>query len=596
MSETAPNRRLAAILATDVVGYSKLMGADETGTLTALKRHREAVFQPSVTRHNGRTFKLMGDGTLVEFASVVDAVKCALDIQSTIAAQTPEDSDGPRIVLRIGVNLGDVIIDDEDVYGDGVNVAARLEPLAEVGGICVSSIVNESVGGRINIAFADGGEVQVKNIQRPIRIWKWAPNGSGTIISAAAEASADGWDGRKSTAEAASIAVLPFDNMSGDPEQEYFSDGISEDIITDLSKVGGLLVIARNSSFAYKGKSVDIRAVVRELGASSILEGSIRRAGNRVRINAQLIDASSGGHLWADRYDRDLTDIFEVQDEVTREIVGALKVALTPAEEARITNAATGNPEAHDALLRGREILTAGLSDADALHEVVQLLNHAIELDPHYAEPYAGLAMAYNFDHLNQWSDAHEDSATRARENAEKAGALDPDNPSAHYALSIVFGVAGDHDKARIETEAALRLNPSFAPAHASRGVFEIFGGDPAGAIPHIEKALRLDPTHGQQSLHFLGLAHLLLGNYETAAATFRERILQFPATDLSRSMLASTLGHLGEIDEAKRVWRELKSLNPDYSFDRHMGNLSFANTAHKDVIADGLSKAGLPD
>ena len=596
MLETPPNRRLAAILATDVVGYSRLMGADETGTLTALKKHREVVFEPSVSRHNGRTFKLMGDGTLVEFASVVDAVKCALDIQTLIAAQAGDDGDGLRIVLRIGINLGDVIIDDEDVYGDGVNVAARLEPLADAGGICVSAIVNESVGGRVDIAFADGGEVQVKNIQRPIRVWKWAPDGSSPAIDAVTAASADRPDDRSATSEAASIAVLPFDNMSGDPEQEYFSDGISEDIITDLSKIAGLLVIARNSSFAYKGKTVDLRAMGRELGAGSILEGSIRRAGNRVRINAQLIDAGSGSHLWADRYDRDLTDIFEVQDEVTREIVGALKVALSPTEEARISTAATKSPEAHDAFLRGREILTAGLSNADAFQDVVQLLSRAIELDPDYAEPYGALAMAYNFDHLNQWSDAHEDSAARALEHAEKAVALDPDNPSAHYALSVVLGIAGEHDRAQIETEAALRLNPSFAPAHASRGVFEIFGGNPAGAIPHIEKALRLDPTHGQQSLHFLGLAHLLLGNYETAAATLRERILQFPGTDLSRSLLASTLGHLGEIDEAKRIWRELKSVNPDYSFDRHMGNLRFGNAADKEVIADGLSKAGLPD
>ncbi len=315
------DRRLAAVLAADVVGYSRLMGADEAGTLAALKLHREKVFDPAVAEHRGRVVKLIGDGTLVEFASVVDAVRCALAIQRAINTQ-PE---GSAIRLRIGINLGDIIIDGDDIYGDGVNVAARLEPLAEPGGVCVSAIVYESVGNRVDVDFRDGGDVAVKNIARPIRIWKWHPDAEVVIAQAAAKLSASAPE----EPEPPSIAVLPFDNMSGDPAQEYFSDGITEDIITDLSKVGGLLVIARNSSFAYKGKSPDIRTVGRELGVKSVLEGSIRRAGNKVRITAQLINAANGAHVWAERYDRDLTDIFEVQDEVTRHIVGALKVKLT---------------------------------------------------------------------------------------------------------------------------------------------------------------------------------------------------------------------------------------------------------------------------
>ena len=311
MAEARNVRRLAAILAADVVAYSRMMAADESGTLAALKRHREAVFDPAVAEHNGRIVKLIGDGTLVEFASVVDAVNCALAIQRTLAA---EIADGPKITLRIGVNLGDIIIDGDDIYGDGVNVAARLEPLAEPGGVCLASIVNESVGTRIDVAFSDGGEVHVKNIDRPIRIWKWHP---GAAAEPARAPKAEPAPAKAERTEKPSIAVLPFTNMSGDQEQEYFSDGITEDIITDLSKVAGLLVIARNSSFAYKGRNVDIRTVGRELGVRSVLEGSIRRAGNRVRITAQLIDAADGGHLWAERYDRDLTDIFAVQDEVT---------------------------------------------------------------------------------------------------------------------------------------------------------------------------------------------------------------------------------------------------------------------------------------
>ena len=347
MVEAHTNRRLSAILAADVVGYSRMMGADEAGTLAALKHHREAVFDPAVAEHNGRVVKLIGDGTLVEFASVVDGVRCAIAIQRAARAQ----AEASGIVLRIGVNLGDVIVDGDDIYGDGVNVAARLEPLADPGGICIASIVSESVGKRVDVNFRDGGEVTVKNIERPIRVWKWHPD----IDPIAQQVRPAQGSSEPSKAERPSVAVLPFTNMSGDFEQEYFSDGISEDIITDLSKVAGLLVIARNSSFAYKGKNPDIRAVGRELGVKSVLEGSIRRAGNRVRITAQLIDAADGGHLWAERYDRDLTDIFAVQDEVTRSIVDALKVALTPSEIARISDSPTRNIEAHDLFLKGRE-------------------------------------------------------------------------------------------------------------------------------------------------------------------------------------------------------------------------------------------------
>ena len=302
MIEERINRKLAAILAADVVGYSRLMGADEAGTLAALKRHREAIFDPAVAAHNGRIVKLIGDGTIVEFGSVVDAVNCALSVQRSGATTPDQSASQPTIVLRIGINLGDVIIEGDDIYGDGVNIAARLEPLAEPGGICVSSIVNESVGNRIDVRFQDGGEISVKNIDRPIRVWKWHP--SATTPTAARSNAAK----PEPNVATASIAVLPFTNMSGDPEQEYFSDGISEDIITDLSKIAGLTVIARNSSFTYKGRSVDIRTVGRDLGVRSVLEGSIRRAGNRVRITAQLIDAdhrraSMGGPL-RPRFDR----------------------------------------------------------------------------------------------------------------------------------------------------------------------------------------------------------------------------------------------------------------------------------------------------
>jgi adenylate cyclase len=398
MVEAHTNRRLAAILAADVVGYSRMMGADEAGTLTSLKLHRETVFDPAVTEHKGRVVKLIGDGTLVEFGSVVDAVRCALSIQRAMKAGAQPNGQG--IVLRIGINLGDVIIDGDDIYGDGVNVAARLEPLAAPGGVCVASIVNESVGSRIDVHFVDGGEVTVKNIDRPIRVWKWHPGSDPVAAQPAPAVAAPG----KAQPEPPSIAVLPFNNMSGDAEQEYFSDGITEDIITDLSKIAGLMVIARNSSFTYKGKSVDIRTVGRELGVRSVLEGSIRRAGNRVRITAQLIDAATGGHVWADRFDRDLTDIFAVQDEVTRQIVDALKVKLTPGEEARIADSPTKNLEAHDLFLQGRALATSPNINGRIYAQAVEFLTRAVALDPGYAQAYAGLALAHVFDFHNRWT------------------------------------------------------------------------------------------------------------------------------------------------------------------------------------------------
>ncbi len=584
MPEERTTRRLAAILAADVVGYSRMMAADEAGTHAALRRHRETVFDPAVAANNGRIVKLIGDGTLVEFASVVDAVNCALAIQRTLANDVAA---GPKITLRIGVNLGDIIIDGDDIYGDGVNVAARLEPLAQPGGVCVASIVNESIGTRIDVKFEDGGEVQVKNIDRPIRIWKWHPGTNSASVPQPA---------KTAKSEQPSIAVLPFNNMSGDPEQEYFSDGITEDIITDLSKVAGLLVIARNSSFAYKGKSVDIRVVGRELGVTSVLEGSIRRAGNRVRITGQLIDAGTGAHLWADRYDRDLTDIFAVQDEVTGEIVKALRVTLTPSEKARIAGSGTTNLEAHDLFLRGREIAIAPTKNRQTFEQSVALFRRAIELDPDYADAYAALAMTYNLDFHNRWTDDPDKSLDIAARLANQAIEKGPNEPFGHYVESVIASFKGDLALATAEAEKALAINPNYAQAHSSRGIIDIYNGEPMLGIPRLELSMRLDPAFVQQYIHFVGLAYLVAGKYEAAAAQFKERILLSPQTDLSRAFYASTLGHLGQVDEARRIWRELKEINPRYDFEGHLGRLPFRKPEDAARIREGLAKAGLPD
>ena len=588
MTDIRINRKLAAILAADVVGYSRLMEADEAGTLRALKQHRETIFDPAVAGHNGRTVKLIGDGTIVEFGSVVDAVNCALAVQRS-SASLPDASSRPRaIVLRIGINLGDVIVENNDIYGDGVNIAARLEPLAEPGGVCVSSIVHESVGNRIDVRFQDGGDISVKNIDRPIRVWRWHPDKTDVAANRSDTANL------APKVETPSIAVLPFANMSGDPEQEYFSDGISEDIITDLSKIAGLMVIARNSSFTYKGRSVDIRDVGRDLGVRSVLEGSIRRTGNRVRITAQLIDATNGAHLWADRYDRDLTDIFAVQDDVTRRIVDALKVTLSPAEKARLADSETPNVDAYDCYLRGRELLALNPKNRERFEQSTKLFMRALELDPSYSQAYAGLSLAYNLDYQNRWSDRPDNSLPLAKYNAELAIEKDPNEPFARQVASWAAMFEKDLDRAKSEADVALSLNPNSSGAYASLGSIHTYSGRPLEAIPALERATRLDPAFRPGHLHFLGMAYLLAGKYETAAAVLRERILLVPGTDFSRVLMASALGHLGDIDEARRIWQELKEINPKYSFNEHFSRQPFKNEEDVRQIAEGLAKAGL--
>jgi adenylate cyclase len=587
MADIRINRKLAAILAADVVGYSRLMGADEAGTLAALKQHRETIFDPAVAAHNGRIVKLIGDGVIAEFGSVVDAVNCALSVQRSNAVAPDQSASQPIIVLRIGINLGDVIIEGDDIYGDGVNIAARLEPLAEPGGVCVSSIVNESVGNRIDVRFQDGGAISVKNIDRPIQVWKWHP---GKMDAAVTRSNA----ANPSPSEAPSIAVLPFANMSGDPEQEYFSDGISEDVITDLSKIAGLMVIARNSSFTYKGRSVDIREVGRDLGVRSVLEGSIRRAGNRVRITAQLIDATNGAHLWADRYDRDLTDIFAVQDDVTRRIVDALKVTLSPAEKARLADSGTPNIDAYDCYLRGRELLALNPKNRERFEQSTKLFMRALELDPGYSQAYASLSLAYNLDYQNRWSDDPDNSLQLAKHNAQQAIEKDPKEPLARQVACWAAMFDKDLGRAKSEVDIALSLNPNSSGAYASLGSIHTYSGRPLEAIPALERATRLDPAFRPGHLHFLGMAYLLAGKYETAVAVLRERILLVPGTDFSRVLMASALGHLGDVEEARRTWQELKDINPKYSFSEHFARQPFKKEENVQRIAEGLAKAGL--
>jgi adenylate cyclase len=587
MAEERVKRKLAAILAADVVGYSRLMGADEAGTLSALKRHREAIFEPAVAAHSGRIVKLIGDGVIAEFGSVVDAVNCALSVQRSDAKRPDQSTSQPTIVLRIGINLGDVIVEGGDIYGDGVNIAARLEPLAEPGGICVSSIVNESVGNRIDVRFQDGGEISVKNIDRPIRVWKWHPN--ATIPTAARSNTAK----PEPHSDTASIAVLPFTNMSGDPEQEYFSDGISEDIITDLSKIAGLTVIARNSSFTYKGRSVDVRAIGRDLGVRSVLEGSIRRAGKRVRITAQLTDAATGAHLWADRYDRDLTDIFEVQDQVVERIVGALAVTLTQGEQQRLRRHGTSNVEAYECWLRARALLTRGTRES--IMEARVMYRRAIEFDLNFAAPHAGLAFAAIAEHASGWVLDSAQALLEAERWARRALELDDEEPVSHMALGNVLLWRRDHEGALAEFRRMIALDPNFAQGHTATGLGLMYAGEPARALEPFAIAMRLDPHYPDIVLHFLAQANFSLGKYEIAAQQLLDRIARNPSTDASRMLLASCYGHLGRAEDARAVWAELLKVNPDFSLMQRARVLPYKNPDDFQRIREGLAKAGLP-
>jgi adenylate cyclase len=588
MAEERLQRRLAAILSADVVGYSRLMGLDEAGTLSRLNALRRELIDPAIAAHSGRIVKLMGDGALVEFASAVDAVTCAIEIQRQLRDHDAGGSETDPIRFRIGINVGDIIIEGDDILGDGVNIAARIEGIAEPGGISISEDAWRQVHGKVAANFVDAGEQSLKNIARPVRVYRldFAPK---------AATASDVPRPMPAQSDKPSIAVLAFNNMSGDPEQEYFSDGISEDIITDLSKLSELHVIARNSSFTYKGKPIDVKQVGRDLGVRYVLEGSVRKAGNRVRVTGQLIDAASGAHIWAERFDRDLTDIFAVQDELTQEIIAALKIKLSGPEKVRIAGGGTKNVDAHDFFLRGRELVIGNKRDREMFTEANAYLRRAIELDPNYAGPYAALAWAYIMDYQNRWSDSPETSLDQAESLVDEAIAKDDKDPFVHYVAALLGLWKKDYERWAHEADRALSLNPNYGHAHLARGLVHVYSGEPVKGIPYIEHAILLDPAQ-QQYRHFLGTAYLVAGNYEAAAAILKERVAITPTTDLSRALLASALGHLGRAEEARQIWRELKEINPRYSYADHFGRLPFRNPADADKITDGLRKAGLAE
>jgi adenylate cyclase len=580
MAEQRMERRLSAILAADIAGYSRLMGADEARTVRDLKGH-QAVVLPMVGEFAGRVIDTAGDGILAEFPSVVNAVKCALAIQSKMAERNSAIEPERRIAFRVGINIGDIVYDEARIYGDGINVAARLEGLAEPGGICISSKVYEEISGRIDLACQDIGEQQLKNIARPVRAYRVRLDG---IASAAAA---------PALPDKPSIAVLPFQNLSGDPEQEYFADGITEDLITDLSKVSGLFVIARNSSFIYKGRSVKVQEIGRDLGVRFVLEGSVRKAGKRVRITAQLIDAVNGGHLWAERFDRDLTDIFSTQDEVVEKIVRALAVTLTRGEERRLRRRGTGNVEAYETWLRARELLVRGTRES--VVEARAMHRRAIELDRNFAAPHAGLALAAISDYVSDWTPDPAQALDEAESWARRAVELNDQEPVSHMALGHVLMWRRDHEGALAEFGRMIALDPNFAQGHTATGQALMYAGRAVEALNPIAMAMRLDPHYAPIVLHILAQANFSLGKYESAAQQLVERIARNPGTDASRMLLASCYGHLGRVEDARAAWAELLKVNPSFSLTQRARVLPYKNAGDFQSIADGLAKAGLP-
>ncbi len=613
-------RKLAAILSADVEGYSRLMGDDEAATVRTITEYREAIAS-TVTRHGGRVVDATGDNVLAEFSSVVDAVQGAVEIQGELRRRNAELPSSRRMRFRIGINLGDVILEGPRLYGDGVNIAARLESLAEGGGICLSGTAYDQVEGKLPFGYDFLGEHTVKNIARPVRVYRLrleprvspvpllgargadrrlVASVAGTIALLAL-VTAGGWVGWRwfrtpapsglALPDKPSVAVLPFANLSGDPAQEYFSDGVTEDLITGLSKVSGLFVIARNSAFTYKGKAVKVGDVGRDLGVRYVLEGGVQRAGSRVRITAQLVDATTGYHVWAERYDREIRDIFALQDEVTREIVRALAVKLAEGEQGRIARVPTGNLEAYDLVLRGTEERRRTTREGNA--EARRLFVKALDLDPEYARAYVGLSWA----HLQSWQflwTTGPDSLDRAQELAERAIALDDTLANAHSLLAQVSLWRKDHDRAIAQAERAVALAPNDADGYETLAEVLAWAGRGEDSLRFIRHAMRLNPHYPFFYLWTLGHAYYLTRRTDDAVDAFRRLVQQNPNFLPAHAYLAALFTELGRHEEAQAAWRQALQLSPETSLAGLQQRLPYRRPADLDRFLTAARKAGL--
>jgi len=580
-------RRLAAILAADVAGYSRLMGADEEGTHERLQAHLRELVNPKIGEHRGRVVKNTGDGFLAEFASVVDAVRCAVEIQRGMIDREPVVPDERHIRFRIGINLGDVIVEEHDIFGDGVNIAARLEGIAEPGGICVSRVVRDQVRDKLDFAFEDLGEQQVRNIARPVRVFRVGAHVAPIEQPLPASPSP------LPLPDTPSIAVMAFTNMSGDPEQEFFADGIAEDIITALSRYPSLFVIARNSSFTYKGSAVDVKQIGRELGVRYVLEGSLRKAGNRIRVTTQLVEAETAKHVWAERYDRDLADIFAVQDQITEAVTIAIIPAIAEAEQRRAVRKSPGSLDAWAAYQRGLWHFNKVSAEDNALAR--KFFQQAVDLDPSFAGGYKGLC-AVDINEADYEGRGFSETLRSAEALARRAIALDGADPEARSLLSNALRRRGDYEGGLAEAERALTISPNMAGAHSAKGASLISAGRSKEGVAALERSIRLDPRRSAVRFNQIALALYFTGEYDAAVDAANRAIRSSPNYPNSYRWLAAALGQLGRIEEAKQALENAIAIAPA-SFRMYVRERAPwrrpENHAH---MLEGLRKAGMPE
>ena len=579
MAETRDERRLTTVLAADVVGYSRLMGEDEAGTFAALRQRRKEVLEPLLGKYAGRLIKLMGDGVIAEFRSVVNAVQFAVELQREMAARNADLPDRRCMRLRVGINLGDVIVEGGDLYGDGVNLAARLEGLAEPGGICISDTVYHHVAGKLPVHFEDMGEHVVKNFAKPVRAHRIVPTEGGGEAKARATSHAE-----------PSIVVLPLVNMSGDPDQEFFADGMTEDIITELSRFKHLFIISRNSAFKYKGRATNLQQVARELNVQYVIEGSVRKAGNRIRITVQLIDAEKDRHVWAERYDRDLEDVFAIQDEVTSSIVATLPGRLDAAASDRAARKPTDNLAAYECVLAGKTLHHRSTAADNAA--ALGLLDRAIALDPNYAHAHAWKACTLGQSWVYGYCADREKTWDQAMGELQRALRLDDNDSDVHRILAAVSLLNGEHERAAYHQDRALSLNPNDDLIVVQQGELLTWLGEPEQGIAWIEKAMRLNPYHPERFWNHLGRAFFVARRYAEAAQAFA-RITQ--PDHLHHAFLAACHAKLGDDARARAHAAEVLKREPAFSIETYANTLHYKQDADLAHHREALLMAGLP-
>ena len=597
----ASTRRLAAILAADVAGYSRLMAADEEGTHERLQAHLRELLDPKIKEHRGRIVKGTGDGLLAEFSSVVDAVRCAVKTQRAMIdrnADTPEDK---RIIFRIGVNLGDVIVEPEDIFGDGVNIAARLEALAEPGGICISRVVRDQVRDRLDYKFEDMGEQEVKNIARPVRVYALRREAIAGLPGPMTPPSTS--ISQPAVPPRMSIVVLPFMNLSDDTEQQYFADGITEDLTTDLSRVPGSFVIARNTAFTYKGQPVDVKKVSRELGVRYVLEGSVRRVGDQVRVNVQLVDGQSGAHLWADRFDTDRANLAQAQDEITGRLARTLNLELVEASVRRSEQERAADPDARDLVMRGWA-LSNRMASAATREEARRAFERALDIDPESVDARIGLGeVLISGEDMEGGSNSVHPNVTRAEQLLFEALERDPKRSRAHLVMGLIRRWQGRLSDSKIELEAAIALDPNQASGHRQLGVTLMFLGQPKAAIPQLEKSTRLSPHDPFIALNYnaLGRCHLFMGHVDQAIDLLRKARATSPRYYFIHLNLAAALGLRGDLNEARAALAEGVKLRPELNSLARLratvvsNNVEYLRFREKTTEV-GLRKAGMPE